>query len=91
MISHPDIAIKYLKFFELSSSKFTNYRNSVIDLSALIHDTIHQFQLLPVDYTIGAARNDDKQSKNSIKELRISTKIFKIVSERLGSPQKAIK
>ena len=92
VISHPDIAIKHLKFFELSSSKFTNYRNSVyIDRSALIHDTIHQFQLLLVDYTIGSAGNDDTQSKNSIKEWRISTKIFKTVPERLGSPQKAIK
>ena len=59
--------------------------------STLLHDTIHQFKLLPEDFVIEASTNDSKQNKNSIKELRHSTKVFNIVSERLGSPQKAIK
>ena len=91
VVLHPDVAIKQLQFFELSSSKFNDFRKSVyVDQFALLQDTIHQFKLLPVDFAIEASTSDSKQNKNSVKELRHSTKVFNIVSERLGSPQKAI-
>ena len=61
MVSNPEVSNKHLKFFELSQKKFNDFHKRVyVDRSSLLSDTIHQYQLLPVDHVVDVKRADVK-------------------------------
>ena len=91
-IADSDVGIKHLHFLELSQQKFDKFRQEVYVLgSALLSDTIHQFQLLPVDHIHDTKRNDCKPKTDSIKDLRKTKKTFDILAQRLDSQRNAAK
>ena len=92
VVSNPEVSNKHLKFFELSQKKFNDFHKRVyVDRSSLLSDTIHQYQLLPVDHVVDVKRADVKPVAESIKQQRLSRKIFTILAGRLQSKQEAIR
>ena len=75
-----------MKFPHLSKKKFDTFHNSVfVERPSLLSDTIHQFNLQPVDHVSAINRPDSKPLKYSTKQMRISKRNHALISERIGS------
>ena len=86
VMSDKEEALKHLKFFELSTAKFNDFRERVyVKRTSLLTEKITQFNLQKVDYVPEIKSSDTKDVRMSSKEASAARKMVNISEARVGS------
>ena len=92
ILASPIVSEKILKFHNLSIAKFESFQDVVYrKRTTLIGETIHKFNLLPINHKVFDKSADSKDVKVSKKEIKAAKQLLKIVAQRVGGDEDVLK